>query len=95
MGMSKGCVTLKNPLRETSITLDHCSGRLPGITASSWIPALLTTIWMGPSSSNFRSAVPVRSRSATSNATAAAAPPFATIPAARVSARAKRLFACT
>src|SRR5882672_8090932 len=95
IGIKSGCVTLKNPLRETSITRDHCSGRIPGITASSWMPALLTTIWMGPPPSNSCRAASAFSRSATSNATAAAEPPFATISAASFSACAKRLLAWT
>ncbi len=52
IGSSSGCVTLKKPLSETSMTRDHCSCRMPGITASSWMPALLTTIWIAPAASS-------------------------------------------
>jgi len=79
IGISSGCVTLKNPFSVTSITLVHCSGRIPGITASSCIPALFTMIWMAPSASKLSSAALVAWASVMSKATAAAAPPLAMI----------------
>jgi hypothetical protein len=35
IGISSGCVTLKKPFSDTSITLCHCSPRIAGNTASS------------------------------------------------------------
>ena len=35
IGISNGCVTLKNPFNDTSMTLLHCARRIPGSTASS------------------------------------------------------------
>ena len=55
---------------------------MPGITASSWMPALLTTIWIGPSTSNvLQRAGGFGVRSVTSKATARAEPPAAVISA--------------
>ena len=52
IGSSSGWVALKKPLTDTSITRCHCAALMPGITASSWMPALLTRIWIGPASSD-------------------------------------------
>ena len=62
IGMTSGCVTLKKPFSETSMTRCHCSARMPGKTASSWTPALLTTIWTGPPSSRRSQALRAASR---------------------------------
>jgi hypothetical protein len=35
MGIKSGCVTLKNPFSDTSMTLCHCSRVMPAIGASS------------------------------------------------------------
>ena len=35
MGSSSGCVMLKNPFSDTSITLRHCSRLMPAMGASS------------------------------------------------------------
>ena len=90
IGSSSGWVTLKKPLSETSMTRDHCSRRMPGITASSWMPALLTTIWIAPASSSCSSARRRGRASVTSKAIASADPPAAVISAASCSARARR-----
>ena len=47
------------------------------VSVSSWMPALLTTIWIGPSASSASSAVREAVASATSKATACALPPAA------------------
>ena len=52
IGITSGCVTLKKPSSETSMTRCHCSRRIAGKTASSWMPALLTSTWTGPPSSS-------------------------------------------
>ena len=60
--MTSGWVTLKKPFTETSMTRCHCSARMPGKTASSWMPALLTTIWIAPPSSRRSQAARAASR---------------------------------
>ena len=79
IGSISGCVTLKKPLSETSMTRCHCSALMPGNTASSWMPALLTRIWTAQCSSSASSAARVAAASVTSKAIACAWPPAATI----------------
>jgi hypothetical protein len=95
IGISSGCVTLKNPFRTTSMTRVHCSRRMPAIGASSVIPALLTRICTAPASSSVASARVVASASVTSKAMASADPPDATIAAATRRASSMRWCACT
>jgi hypothetical protein len=54
MGSTSGCVTRKKPCSDTSITRCHCAGFMPGNTASSWMPALLTTICTGAAGQHLR-----------------------------------------
>src|SRR5690606_4769661 len=92
---SSGWVTWKKPCSDTSITRFHCRSDIPAIGASSWMPALLTTIWMGPAASSASTAARAASPSATSNAMASALPPVAMMSSTTVCARAWLLFACT
>ena len=62
IGSVSGWVTLKKPFSDTSITRCHCASCMPGNTASSWMPALLTTTWIGPSASSASSAAGRRGR---------------------------------
>jgi len=75
----QGLSDVKNPCNDTSITRCHCSTRIPANTASSWTPALLTRMWIGPFTSSDSSASRVCTRSARSNETASAEPPAAAI----------------
>ncbi len=95
IGISSGWVTLKKPLSETSITPVHCPGRIAGITASSWMPALLTRISIGPSASTRSSAASAACGSVMSNTATAAEPPCARIPATTASACAMPAWAWT
>ena len=78
IGITSGCVTLKNPLTETSMTRATARRASPGNTASSWTPALLTSIWIGPSSSTGSSAAWVAAVSVMSKHSECARPPLAT-----------------
>ncbi|MCW0438949.1 hypothetical protein NB723_003913 [Xanthomonas sacchari] len=95
IGSSSGWVTWKKPCSETSMTLCHCAALMPAIGASSWMPALLTSTWIGPASSSAASACALACASATSNATASALPPAATIASNTAAARATLALACT
>ena len=63
IGIISGWVTLKKPFSDTSMHAVPLLARvMPGNTASSWMPALLTRIWIGPASSSASSAAAVAAR---------------------------------
>src|SRR5438876_3696150 len=95
MGSSSGCVALKKPLTDTSITLCHCVALMPGSTASSCTPALLTRIWMGPCSSTASSEARVAAPSVRSQLTSVASPPPARISPTSASATVTPRCECT
>ena len=95
MGKVSGCVTRKKPFSDTSITWCHCAGFMPGNTASSWMPALLTTICTGPPASTRAMASAVALSLVMSNRQHSALPPCAAISAASVCKASGREWPCS
>ena len=95
IGSSSGCVTRKKPLSDTSITLCHCSGRMPGNTASSCTPALFTRICTGPAVSIAAQPAAVASSLRRSKTWHSAVPPAARIVSASCSIASGRELACS
>ena len=95
IGSSSGCVTRKKPCSETSMTRCHCSARMPGNTASSWMPALLTMICTVPACSIAATAAAVAASSVRSKTQVSALPPAVPISAASACTAAALALACS